>query len=59
MDARKVKPAAYIVQQRGLSEYTEIHRTKRGAMECARDMRWHPGAITVTPLFAGKPAVVK
>lgn len=54
-----MKPAAYIVQQRGLSEYTEIHRTKRGAMECARDMRWHPGRITVTPLFAGKPAVVK
>jgi len=53
------KVAAYIVRQKGLSKYAEIHRTKKGAMECARDMLWHPGTVTVTPLYAGKKQVIR
>jgi hypothetical protein len=48
-----MKPTAYIVKQVGLSEYTEILRTKKQAVEAARDMSWHPGRVTVTPLYAG------
>lgn len=59
MAAAKVKPAAYIVRQEGLTKYAEIHRTKKGAMECARDMLWHPGTVTVTPLFAGKELKIR
>ena len=53
------KVAAYIVQQKGLTKYAEIHRTKKGAMECAKDMLWHPGTVTVTPLYAGKKVRIK
>lgn len=53
------KVAAYIVQQKGLTKYAEIHRTKKGALECAKDMLWHPGTVTVTPLYAGKKVRIK
>ena len=53
------RPVAYIVKQDGQSKYTEILRSRRDAMEAARDMRWWPGRITVTPLYAGKAVVVK
>jgi len=55
----KVKPAAWLVKQKGLSQYSEILRTKREAMQAAGDMLWHPGSVTVTPLYAGKPTVLK
>lgn len=57
--AGKVKPFAFIVQQQGLSKYAEIHKTKKAAKECARDMLWHPGRITMTPLYAGKAVRIR
>jgi len=53
------RPAAYIVKQDGLTRYSELLRSKKHAMQAAKDMLWHPGRVTVTPLYAGKPAVLK
>lgn len=60
MDAGEVRrPTAYIVRQQGLSQYTEILRSKKDAMQAAKDMMWHPGRVTVTPLYAGKAVRLK
>jgi hypothetical protein len=54
-----MKPAAYIVRQKGLTEYTEVHMKKKDAEECARDMKCWPGTITITPLYAGERILVR
>jgi hypothetical protein len=53
------RPVAYVVKQRGLSEYTEIVQTKRQAMEAARDMLWWSKQVIIRPLYAGKEIRVK
>lgn len=59
MATKTKRPVAWIVSQQGQSKYTEILRSKRDAMEAAKDMRWWPGRITVTPLYAGKSEIIK
>lgn len=49
------KPIGYMVQQRGLSEYAEIARTKREAIQIAREGLWWSTAVTIRPLYAGRP----
>ena len=53
------KVAAWIVRQKGMTEYTEVHLLKKHAMECAKDMKCWPGIITITPLYAGKNILVR
>ena len=53
------KPAYYLVRQRGLSRYSEVHRFRKHAVEAARDMLWHPGRVEIVPLFAGRPVPVE
>lgn len=53
------RPVAYIVKQEGFSEYTEILRFKKDAIEAAKDMRLWGGKVTVTPLYAGKVVRIK
>ena len=49
------RPIGYMVQQRGLSEYAEIARTKREAIQIAREGLWWSRQITIRPLYAGRP----
>ena len=53
------KPMYYLVRQRGLSRYSEVHRFRKHAVEAARDMLWHPGSVEIVPLFAGRPVPVE
>lgn len=53
------RPTAYIVRQEGYSEYTEILRYKKDAVEAAKNMRLWGGKVTVTPLYAGKSVRIK
>ena len=53
------RPVAYIVKQDGYSEYTEILRYKKDAIEAAKDMKLWGGRVTVTPLYAGKVVRIK
>jgi len=53
------RPMYYLVRQRGLSRYAEVHRFRKHAVEAARDMLWHPGRVEIVPLFAGKPVPVE
>lgn len=50
----KRRPVGYMVTQRGLSEYTEIVRTKRQAIEAAREMFWWSKQVSIRPLYAGR-----
>lgn len=51
----KRRPFSYLVRQKGLSEFNEIVRTKKKAKELAQDLRWWGTAITITPLYLGRP----
>lgn len=51
-----MRPYAYLVQQRGLSEYDEICRTKSEAIQAARECLWWSRQVTIRPLYAGKKA---
>lgn len=48
------RPIGYLVQQRGLSEYSEICRTKREAIQVAKENLWWSRQVTVRPLYAGR-----
>lgn len=49
------RPVAYLVKQRGLSEYAEVVYTKREAVQAAQECLWWSQQVTVTPLYAGEP----
>lgn len=49
------RPIGYVIQQRGLSEYAEIARTKREAIQIAKESLWWSQQVTIRPLYAGKP----
>lgn len=51
----KRRPVGYIIQQRGLSEYAEVVDTKKEAIFLARECLWWSPAVTIRPLYAGKP----
>lgn len=51
----KRRPFAYLVRQRGLCEYDEICKTKREAVDVAKEGLWWSQQITVTPIHLGKP----
>lgn len=53
------RPVGYIVKQRGLSQYTEIVRTKQEAMQAAREMFWWSKQVSVRPLYEGKELRVR
>lgn len=55
----KRRPVAYVVKQKGLSEYTEILYTKKQAMEAAREMLWWSKQVTIQPLYAGRKIALK
>lgn len=51
----KRRPIGYLVQQSGLGEYAEIVRTKKEAVQVARECLWWSKKVTVRPLYAGRP----
>lgn len=53
------RPVAYVVKQKGLSEYTEMFATKKQAMAAAREMLWWSKQVTIQPLYAGKKLSLK
>lgn len=48
------RPVGYLVQQRGLGEYAEICRTKKEAVQAARECLWWSQQVTIRPLYAGR-----
>lgn len=56
---KRRRPVAYVVKQRGLSEYTEIVYTKKDAIALAKDMLWWSRQVKVFPLYAGRFIKVK
>ncbi len=53
------RPVGYLVRQRGLGEYAEICRTKKEAIQAAKECFWWSKQVTVRPLYAGKEIRVK
>ena len=50
----KRRPVAYVVKQKGLSEYTEILYTKKQAIAAAKELLWWSKQVTILPLYAGR-----
>lgn len=50
-----MRPYAYLVQQRGLSDYDEVCRTKAEAIQAAKECLWWSRQVTIRPIYAGKP----
>lgn len=48
------RPFGYLVQQRGLGEYAEVCRTKKEAIQAARECLWWSRQVTIRPLYAGR-----
>ena len=53
------RPIAYVVKQRGLSEYTEILYTKKQAVDAAKQLLWWSKQVTILPLYAGRAIKLK